>query len=291
MSSSNRNPNYDVTRPHALAAPVVYDSPHSGADFPADFGNALEERLLRGYADALVDELYAHVPSQGSPLLRALFPRTYIDVNRALSDLDPAMIDGNWPYPIGPPEKSRAGVGLIWKRVRDHGHIYDRLLGVDEVMNRIDRYWRPYHEELARLIDEAHGQFGTVYHVNCHSMTACGAETTPDGPTERPDFVLGDRNGQCCDAAFTLFVQECLAAMGYSVAVNAPYPGVELVRRYSEPASGRHSLQIEINRKLYLDEKTLEPGPGFDGLKSDLEKLTAAIGGFALEAATCLESA
>ena len=217
----------------------------------------------------------------GAPLLHALFPRSYIDPNRALEDLDRDMIDGPWPGTTWPGDKTERGVGLIWRRLRGLGEIYDRKLTVAEVQRRIETCWQPYHAALQELLDAAHGRFGQVWHLNCHSMPAMGDETTPDGPAARADFVLGDRDGSSCDPAFTRFVAAELTALGYRVKLNDPYKGVELVQRYAEPSKGRHSLQIEINRRLYMDEVSFARGPGFGRLRADLDTLAAAIKGYA----------
>ena len=160
--------------------------------------------------------------------------------------------------------------------------MYDRKLTVDEVRQRIDRFWRPYHAALGHLIEGAHRRFGCVWHVNCHSMPSVSSVKSPEGPGhERPDFVLGDRDGATCAPEFTGLVRATLAGMGYRVTVNDPYKGVELVRAYSDPAAGRHSLQVEIKRALYMDEAAIAPHGGFDRLRADLTRLIEVICDFA----------
>lgn len=266
-----------IERPAEITVPLVFDSPHSGRDYPPDFDHRIDRQVLRQAEDSHVEALYAGVVALGAPLLHALFPRSYIDPNRALEDLDSEMIEGPWPEVTRPGDKTRRGVGLIWRRLRGLGEIYDRKLSVAEVQHRIETCWRPYHAALRELLDGAHGRFGQAWHINCHSMPAMGDETTPDGPALRADFVLGDRDGSSCDPAFTRFVAAELGALGYTVELNDPYKGAELVRRYADPAAGRHSLQIEINRRLYMDEVSLARAPGFERLRADLDRLTAAI--------------
>ena len=266
-----------IERPTEISTPLVFDSPHSGHDYPLDFEHRIDREILRQAEDSYVDALYAGVVRLGAPLLHALFPRSYIDPNRALEDLDSGMIAGPWPGTTLPGDKTERGVGLIWRRLRGLGEIYDRKLTVAEVERRIETCWRPYHTALCELLDAAHARFGRVWHLNCHSMPAMGDETTPDGPAARADFVLGDRDGTSCDPAFTRFVAAELTALGYEVKLNDPYKGVELVRRYADPAAGRHSLQIEINRQLYMDESNFGRGPGFEPLRADLDTLTAAM--------------
>ncbi len=270
-----------IERPAEVSLPLVFDSPHSGRDYPPDFDYRIDRQILRQAEDCHVEALYAGVVAQGAPLLHALFPRSYIDPNRALEDLDSGMIEGSWPGATAPGDKTRRGVGLIWRRLRGLGEIYDRKLTVAEVQDRIESCWRPYHDALRELLDAAHGRFGQVWHLNCHSMPAVGDDTTPDGPEIRADFVLGDRDGSSCDPAFTRFVAAELTALGYQVKLNDPYKGVELVQRYADPSQGRHSLQIEINRRLYMDEVSFARGPGFERLRADLDRLTAAVARYA----------
>lgn len=263
--------------PQGAPAPVVFDSPHSGTEYPADFRSIAPLAVLRRAEDAFVDELFGSAPRHGAPLIAARFPRIYIDPNRDLVDLDPAMLDGPWPEPLRPSRKTELGVGLIWRIMPPSAPLYDRLLGVEEVRGRIDRCWQPYHNAVAAALDETYGRFGKVWHLNCHSMPAQGNAASEDGPVARAEFVLGDRDGTTCAPEFTAFIAAFLRDLGYQVKINEPYKGVELVRRYSDPARGRHSLQIEVNRKLYMDEETREKHEGFAALQANLEKLVAAI--------------
>jgi len=273
-----------IERERGDPIPVVYDSPHSGSIYPDDFDHVLERAVLRRSEDAHVDELYAHVVDDGAPLLHALFPRCYVDPNRSEFDIDIDMIDGPWDGVATPTSKSTVrGVGLIWRQVKVFGTIYDRKLTADEVRVRIERFWRPYHEALESLLDERVARFGRVYHINCHSMAASGDRTTEDGLRDRPDFVIGDLDGTACEPGLTDLIVETLRGIGHSVAVNDPYKGFELTRRYSDPAKGRHSIQIELNRKLYMDEKNLSKAQGFFAAQGSLRTLSAAIKRYALE--------
>ncbi|MCC7274310.1 MAG: N-formylglutamate amidohydrolase [Alphaproteobacteria bacterium] len=263
------------------AAPLVLDSPHSGTVYPADFRPACAPSLLRQAEDAYVDELWGAAPAMGVAIVAAAFPRAYIDPNRSLEDMDPELLDAPWPGPVAPGDKTNRGIGLIWRLVNASHPIYDRKLTVAEVQGRIDRCWRPYHAALDRTLDEAQSRFGTVWHIDCHSMQSRGNRLSVDGPAaRRADFVLGDRDGTTCAPAFTRFIAERVAAMGYSVKVNDPYKGVEIVRRHGRPQDGRHSLQIELSRALYMDEESHARGPGFAKLQADLAALTRDILGF-----------
>lgn len=276
---------FDLHRPPSGVEPValVLDSPHSGRHFPEDFHATLSPELLRRGEDAFVDELFGAAPSLGATLLAANFPRIYIDVNRALDDVDAADFDGGWDGPANPSSKTARGIGMIWTRMLGIHAIYDRPPSAAEARARIETYWRPYHRALADLIEETHRRFGCVYHIDCHSMRSRGNEFDDDGPVERPDFVLGDRDGVTCEPAFTALVAERLRGYGYSVAINMPYKGVELVARYSDPANRRHSLQIEINRKRYMDEATVEKSSNFTALRDHLSELLGEIRRFVVD--------
>lgn len=263
--------------PSARAAPVVFDSPHSGDVYPPDFRPAVPLQLLRGGEDRFVDELIADAPKHGAVLVAARFARTYIDPNRTLVDLDAGLLEEAWPGPVSPSEHTERGVGLIFREIGDEVPIYDRLLSVAEVERRINLCWRPYHEVLQAALDEAHRRWGAVWHINCHSMTAFGNALSPDPGVPRPDFALGDRDGTSCAPDFTAFVASVLEEMGYSVGLNEPYKGAELVLRHGRPAENRHSLQIEVNRGLYMDSDTLEKNAGFAALSADLGRLAQRI--------------
>lgn len=264
--------------PHESALPLVLDSPHSGRWFPADFGSVLDETALRSAEDCFVDELVHPATGRGIALLAAQVSRVYLDVNRLADDIDPELLDAPWPDASPPSRKARLGKALAWRTLDDGRPVYARRLGVAELRGRIERCHTPYHRTLQGLLDAAHARFGRVLHLNCHSMNAvAGASGEGGAGRARPDFVLGDRDGSTCDPALTEFVRATLAAMGYEVTVNDPFKGVALVQLYSNPAAGRHSLQLEINKRLYMDEATVQPHAGFAPLQRDLMRLIDAL--------------
>ena len=268
----------DVRGPAAAAIPLVLDSPHSGHDFPGDFGAVVSEAELREGEDSHIDELYAGGPELGAPLLAALWPRTYLDPNRHAGDIDLDLIDGTWAGEYRPSGKAKVGKALIWRTLEDGRPIYARKLSPGTVKKRIEEFHFPYHQKIQSLLGETHARFGRVYHINCHSMRSVAGKQGEDGEGNvRADFVLGDRDGTSCDPAFTEFVRAALAGMGYGVKVNDPYKGVELVRAYSNPKAGRHSLQIEINKRLYMNEATLEKTAGFAQLQKNISSLLTEI--------------
>lgn len=269
--------------PTGAIVPLVFDSPHSGVTYPDDFRPAAPFAVLRTAEDTWVDELYAAAPGLGATMLAAEFPRSYIDVNRDLGDLDPLLLDGHWPGKLNPGEKTRLGIGLIRRLARPGISVYDRKLSVSEIKARIDTYYRPYHDELAAILDARHKQFGAVFHVDCHSMASKGSDMTPDGAVQRADFVIGDRDGTSCSRDVTEIVVATLRSHGYDVRINDPYKGVEILRRHGRPSEARHSLQIEINRNLYMDEVTREKSAGFARLQAQIGGLIRALADFARE--------
>jgi len=268
----------EVRGPAAAAIPLVLDSPHSGHAFPDDFGAVVSEADLREGEDCYIDELYAGGPELGVPLLAALWPRTYLDPNRHAGDVDLDLIEGSWNSDYKPSGKAKVGKALIWRTLEDGRPIYSKKLSAEKVLKRIQDFHAPYHGKIQDLLKETHARFGRVYHINCHSMRSVAGKQGEEGEGNvRADLVLGDRDGTSCDPAFTEFVRSALAAMGYGVKVNDPYKGVELVRAYSDPKAGRHSLQIEINKRLYMNEATLEKTADFAVLQKNLSYLLTEI--------------
>jgi N-formylglutamate deformylase len=242
--------------------PLVLDSPHSGTVYPADFRPVCDLATLRRAEDTHVEKLYAFAPAVGAAWIEAHFPRSYLDANRDTTELDTALLDGPWTEPVSTDPrvlaKVRLGKGLVWKLTDEGLPIYDRLLAVDEVRGRIDCCWRPYHTAVAQAIDAAHARHGYSLHINCHSMPAIAGSHATDFPgLAHADFVIGDRDGSTADPALSHKLCEHLRALGYRVDYNHPYKGVELVRRHGHPAAHRHSIQVEVNRRLYMDEATL----------------------------------
>ena len=264
--------------PQVAALPLVLDSPHSGTCMPVDFGSVLRGVDLREGEDCFIDDLYLPATERGIPLLAALFPRTYLDPNRHAGDIDLDLLDAPWPDAYVPSGKARIGKALVWRTLDDGRPIYDRKLTVQELRQRIARCHSPYHQALRGLLDGAYARHGVVYHLNCHSMNAVSGVMGEGGAGQsRADVVLGDRDGTTCAPAFTSFVRDVLAARGYEVKVNDPFKGVELVRAFANPVAGFHSLQLEVNKRLYMDEATLQVHAGFATLQADLMALLDAI--------------
>ncbi|HTQ00088.1 MAG TPA: N-formylglutamate amidohydrolase [Casimicrobiaceae bacterium] len=267
--------NDPLIRHDPATAPIalVLDSPHSGEWYPDDFDHLPAREVVRRAEDTHVARLWRAALDHGATLIEARFPRAYIDANRSLDDIDVELLSDRWPEPIAPSRKTQQGIGLVWRLARGGAPMYARKLTSAEVRARIEGCWRPYHAALDAVLDARRAQFGGVWHINCHSMPAVGDALADDPGRLRADFVLGDRDGTTCEAALTDLVAQAARAMGYSVAVNDPYKGVEIVRKHGRPAENRHSLQIELKRTLYMDEDTLVPNEGYPRLARDLGEI------------------
>jgi N-formylglutamate amidohydrolase len=268
--------------PAADILPLVFDSPHSGSSYPDGFETLVPREVMRQAEDAFVDELYQAAPAHGATFLAALFPRSYIDLNRSLDDMDPDMVEGGWATGSRDNRKVRMGSGLIWKTHYPDLPLYARALTWADVATRIDNYYRPYRTELLSILDHMHRRFGRVVHVNCHSMPSVSSPKSPEGPGKRrPDVVLGDADGKSCAPEITELAKRVFSDHGYSVTINDPYNGADLIRAHSNPADNRHSLQIELNRALYMDEVAITRSTGFARLQQATTDLIAAFAAFA----------
>ena len=261
---------------------LVLDSPHSGTTYPIDFRFSCELATLRRAEDTHVEKLYDFAPALGAAWVEALFPRSYLDANRNTTEMDVSLLDAPWPYPVETDAtvlaKVRLGKGLIWRSTDEGVPLYVRQLSVAEVLSRIERCWQPYHAAVQQAIAAAHARHGFSIHINCHSMPAVASRYATDFPgLVHADFVVGNRDETSSSAALGQYICGQLRALGYDVAYNHPYKGVELVRRYSDPATHRHSVQIEVNRKLYMDETTLQMHGGFAPLKEHLKSLVQTL--------------
>lgn len=261
------------TDPEGEFSPLVLDSPHTGMLFPEDFRPGLDIKTCEKVADWFVEELFSGGLQNGAIFVEALFRRAYIDPNRALTDIDNAMLSEDWPGEITDSGKGDRGTSLIWRLIEGDKPIYDRKLSVAEVQNRIERYWKPYHQVLAEALHETYERFGVFYHINCHSMPEWGDARWGDGGLRRADFVIGTRDGQTASDEFVEVVRSSLESSGYSVALNELFKGVDLIQRYSNPESRRDSLQIEVNRGIYMDEASITRSERFGATQAAISKM------------------
>jgi N-formylglutamate amidohydrolase len=270
-------PPFEVAFPADQTLPFVFNSPHSGGSYPAAFleRSRLDRRRIRLSEDTHVDHLFTHVTAFGAPLLRAHFPRAFLDVNREPYELDPKMFAGRLPsYANVRSIRVAGGLGTIARVVAESEEIYPGPIPVDEALDRIEAIYKPYHATLRRLLAQTHVRFGAAVLVDCHSMPSV---VRGQDSRSRADFVLGDRYGTSASRTLVEHAADTLTALGYSVAVNKPYAGGFITEHYGRPARGLHAIQIEVNRALYMDERTLEPNANFHRLKADLVRFTAAL--------------
>lgn len=269
-----------IDRPVRQTVPAVFASPHSGRDYPADFiaASRLDSTAIRQSEDAFIDDLFAAVPRYGAPLLRARFPRAYVDANRDPFELDPEMFEDSLPdYADTSSPRVAAGLGTVARVVASGYDIYRTKLRVADALGRIETCYKPYHAALTRLIEETRRKFGVCLLVDCHSMPSVGGPLDRDPGGQRVDMVLGDRHGAACAAQIVDLAERTLAGLGYKVLRNAPYAGGYTTRHYGRPAAGIHALQIEINRSLYMDEARICRSAGFMPLADDLAILVDAL--------------
>ncbi|MGE0698464.1 MAG: N-formylglutamate amidohydrolase, partial [Hyphomicrobiaceae bacterium] len=264
-----------LVTPKLQTSPFVFCSPHSGRVYPEALlkRSRLDAQALRKSEDCYVDELLAHVPDLGAPLIAARFPRAYVDVNREPYELDPDLFEGPLP-PYANTQSVRVvgGLGTIARIVADSEEIYRGRLPVGVAHERIERLYKPFHSALAGLLDDTRRRFGVAILVDCHSMPS---QSIGQPTNARPDFVLGDRFGTSCDGKLTRFVKELLGSTGHEVHVNRPYAGGFITEHYGRPARSFHALQIEINRALYVDEASFERNAGFEPLRQLLTRVLA----------------
>lgn len=272
---------HDVLAPDRQTLPLVFASPHSGRRYPPDFvaASRLDRVSLRRSEDGFVDEIFAAAPELGAPLLRAHFPRAYVDANREPFELDPRMfVDALPPYANTRSPRVAAGLGTIARLVANGADIYRDKLAFSEALYRIRNYYWPYHNALRQLIDETRQGFGGCILVDCHSMPSVGGPMDHDAGYRRVDFVLGDCHGTACSPRVMETAEEALSGLGYNVKRNTPYSGGFVTRNYGRPEDRVHALQIEVNRALYMQEKTVSRGAGLARLAEDMRVLIAALG-------------
>ncbi len=270
---------YALALPDELRSCAVFNSPHSGADYPQAFLETIDlgPQQVRSSEDAFVDRLFASAPRFGAPLLAARVPRACIDLNRAADDLDPALIAGASRRFLNP--RIAAGLGVIPRVVGDGRPIMQRKLTLAEAQRRIEDYWHPYHERLRALIAESRARFGSAILFDCHSMPHEALNAAPQFGGRRPEVVLGDRFGVACGRWLIEAAEAAFAGAGFAVARNTPFAGGYITQTYGRPHQGVHALQIEIDRSLYMDEARIERRPEFDAVAEALARVVQELAG------------
>lgn len=270
---AREEPPYVLIEPLRRTAPLIFTSPHSGRRYPPQLLAQTRVGLLslRRSEDAYVDELFASAAAHGAPVLSASVARAYVDLNRDPGELDPDMFDEQLPHAATTTARVQAGLGAIPRISGDGQTLYRRKLSLADAHQRIAAVHRPYHAMLGNLVAETKALFGCAVLVDCHSMpsSARGAHA--------PDIVLGDRFGASCHASVTALVEATLRRLGYRVARNTPFAGGHTTQCYGRPSQRVHALQIEINRALYLDERTLERTNGYARVRADMARLAETL--------------
>ena len=277
------DPPFEAVEPAACCGAVLFNSPHSGRVYPGAFllASRLDLATLRRSEDSFVDDLIAGLVERGHPIMRAHFPRCYVDVNREPYELDPRMFEGRLPsFANTRSMRVAGGLGTVARVVGDAQEIYDQRISVAEALRRIELLYKPYHRTLRRLFMRVHREFGAAILVDCHSMPSGTA-----GRDERPraDLVIGDRYGTSCVPVVSETLETALRGFGYAVSRNKPYAGGFITEHYGNPATGLHAVQLEINRALYMDERRYERSASFDRLAGELEILAARLAEIPLE--------
>ena len=267
---------FELITPQSNVIPLIFDSPHSGSSFPSDFVSDVSASQLKTGWDAFIEELWEASTNFGAHLLHAKFSRMYIDPNRAPDDIDPEMLDETWEQ-CNPTKYSLRGMGLIRRFALPDVPMYTAPLTKKLISNRITKFYMPYHQKLTELLDTQYQKFGGVWHIDCHSMKSTGNQMNIDSGKPRPDIILGDNDGQCASNEFVSIVEQAFINRGYSVVRNDPYKGGYLINHYADVKNNRHSMQIEINRSLYMNEKTFERNENFENFKHDLSQISQEI--------------
>jgi N-formylglutamate amidohydrolase len=262
--------------PEATPVPVIVDVSRSGRLYPADFRSPLPFSVLHDNVSMYVDEIWQDAPKHGATMLQALFPNTYIDANRHELDFTADMIEGEWPVPLEP-TVAKSGLGLLKSKSRYGEPLQERKLTVAEVQHRLDRYWHPYHRELAAVMERLRSAHGFWFQLSCHCMSAVGAPTHADAGQPRLDFCLGNLRGASSTNDFIEFVAETIRRQGFTCSVNTPYTGGELNRRYGSADGTRESLMVEINKRTFMDTASFRKTEGFDAIHQVAREVLRAV--------------
>jgi N-formylglutamate deformylase len=268
---------YSLKLPAVRSTAVVFASPHSVRDYSWSFirDSALDEHSIRSSEDAFVDILFDRAPDHGAPLLAATAPRAFVDLNRSAEEMDPALVEG--ARPVGHNPRVASGLGVIPRVVSNGRQIYRGKIGQAEAQGRIARFHRPYHARLQALLDESRAAFGQAILIDCHSMPHEALDALAHTSGRRPEVVLGDRFGAACDAGIIARVEAALVSAGLRVSRNAPFAGAYVTQHYGRPQRGQHVVQLEIDRALYMDERTIRPRPDFGAFHALMTGVVAEI--------------
>jgi N-formylglutamate amidohydrolase len=252
------------------ALPVLLSVPHSGRDYPewlvecASAGKA----ALTSLEDPLVDRLVWRALGRGCGAVISRTPRAAIDCNRAEDDIDPSVVDGARRGRVT--ARARGGLGIVPSRTQQHGFLWRRPITPLQLLERIEQAHRPYHQAIEEQISLLLDRFGCALLIDCHSM--------PPPPKGTPPIVFGDCRGRTADPWLSHKAIEIAGACGFEAGLNDPFAGGHVIERHARPALNVHAVQLEVDRRFYLDEKLSEPGPGFDRVAAFIETLAFELG-------------
>lgn len=268
---------YNLFMPDIRTTSVVFASPHSGREYPWSFvrRTILDENTLRSSEDAFVDKLFDTAPQHGAPLLTAIAPRAWIDVNRSSDELDPALIEGVKRSAHNP--RVASGLGVVPRVVANGRSIYRGKISHKEAEARIDEFWRPWHQALTTLMDDSEALFGEAILIDCHSMPHEAIETISHPRGARPEIVLGDRFGAAAGSDVVDRIESAMTAAGLRVARNAPFAGAFVTQSHGRPARNRHVVQVEIDRALYMNEQNIRPNNNFAAFKALIDRVVVDV--------------
>ena len=268
---------YRLDEPETRTTAVVFASPHSGRDYPWSFlrRSVLDELSVRSSEDAFVDELFSAANQLGAPLLSALAPRAYVDLNRGADELDPGVVEGVRAVTHNP--RVSSGLGVVPRVVSNGRAIYRGKISLAEARARIAEVWRPYHGALQTLLDDSKAQFGEAILIDCHSMPHEAIDSICAQGARKPEVVLGDRFGAACAPEIVDRVEAAFVSAGLRVARNAPFAGAYITQHYGRPSRSQHVVQVEIDRGLYMDEATIEPKAEFEPFRRVINGIMADI--------------
>lgn len=263
-----------------LSAPIVHSSrgelpvllsvPHSGRDYPGWLVGISAGGLaaLSALEDPLVDRLVWRAMNRGIGAVIATAPRAAIDCNRAEDDVDPAVVEGCSAARVS--ARARGGLGIVPGRTQHQGHLWRRPISAAELEARLDQAHRPYHAAIASELDALLARFGCALLIDCHSM--------PPPPNGVPPIVFGDCHGRSASNWVGSEAMRIARAAGFASGLNDPFAGGHITERHGRPSRGTHALQVEIDRRCYLDRRLQAPGPGFDRVAAFLETLAVTLG-------------
>lgn len=273
---------FTLTSSHGNGSPSKWliTSPHSGHYYPRDFilKSKLDSQQLRLSEDMHIDALLADAPQAGASLLSATYPRAYVDLNREPYELDASMFSDPLPdYVNKDSTRVLGGLGTIAKIVTERLEIYDRPLVFSEAEQRIEKIYFPFHTCLKQQIETARDFWGKAYLLDVHSMPSNAVRKYKGGKSGSVDFVLGNRHGRSCDADIYDVVYDFLTDAGYYVEKNKPYAGGYITEHYGNPSEGFHTLQLEVNRKLYMNETSYDLLGNSDEIRSLFSDLVSTL--------------